>query len=559
MYKLVISDDEGKTTVVPLLRDEVTIGREDGNTIRLTERNVSRKHARLSRANGTLKVEDLASYNGVKVNGEKIGAARVLSAGDQVTIGDYLIALQVDQADVASSATTATVSAPEGRDPATALIRTPESGPPARLVMLSEPAPGAEFAVTKDVLRIGRAEDLDAWVNHRSISREHAELTRGMNGYRLEDLNSANGIRVNGRDSRRSRVQNGDVIELGQVVFRFVGEGDPYVFDPSHTVAISNVDSSPPLPRAVLVLGIAVIALACGVAIYVALLPAGTPISFLGGRGARQGSPEELGEALDACEVSLEAGAFRQAVASAQRALSLHQTNNHAKRCLAAAERGLADKEVFDLGCDELADGNVDKALKAFLSLAPDSFFADRSEISDAKAAWAHQRLEAARDHLESDPQRAGELVREIIDSSFAPSALKNEASRMLDALAQPSGGEEDPPTEPAAAKAAPRQTRAARVARAATPAAEDPASDLSPVERCRQLHGFDSSFNTCVTQNVRPNTRTDLETLIEAHRSLNNQGAVCRLMREYLARFRTGRRSNSYMQIMNHQCRDAS
>ena len=46
MFKLVIQDDEGKTTVVPLIRDEITIGRKEGNTIRLTERNVSRNISR---------------------------------------------------------------------------------------------------------------------------------------------------------------------------------------------------------------------------------------------------------------------------------------------------------------------------------------------------------------------------------------------------------------------------------------------------------------------------------------------------------------------------------
>ena len=50
MFKLVIQDDEGKTTVVPLIRDEITIGRKEGNTIRLTERNVSRRHARIVRS-----------------------------------------------------------------------------------------------------------------------------------------------------------------------------------------------------------------------------------------------------------------------------------------------------------------------------------------------------------------------------------------------------------------------------------------------------------------------------------------------------------------------------
>src|SRR3974390_2444749 len=47
MWKLVIEDDEGKRTVVPLTRDQYSIGRKEGNTIRLTERNVSREHARI--------------------------------------------------------------------------------------------------------------------------------------------------------------------------------------------------------------------------------------------------------------------------------------------------------------------------------------------------------------------------------------------------------------------------------------------------------------------------------------------------------------------------------
>ena len=47
MWKLVIEDDEGKRTLVPLTRDQYSVGRKEGNTIRLTERNVSREHARL--------------------------------------------------------------------------------------------------------------------------------------------------------------------------------------------------------------------------------------------------------------------------------------------------------------------------------------------------------------------------------------------------------------------------------------------------------------------------------------------------------------------------------
>src|SRR3974390_1752698 len=108
MWKLAIEDDEGKQTVVPLTREQYTIGRKDGNTIRLTERNVSREHARLYKKNGTNEgtgggsnsgkptfiLEDLTSYNGVFVNGLRITHAQGLSHGDLVQIGDYRILLQ---------------------------------------------------------------------------------------------------------------------------------------------------------------------------------------------------------------------------------------------------------------------------------------------------------------------------------------------------------------------------------------------------------------------------------------------------------------------------------
>lgn len=94
MNKLIIEDDEGRSTVVPLVRDEMTIGRKDGNTIRLTERNVSRQHARLVRKNGEVFVEDLASYTGVRVNGARITGLTPLKDGDQVQIGDYRLTMR---------------------------------------------------------------------------------------------------------------------------------------------------------------------------------------------------------------------------------------------------------------------------------------------------------------------------------------------------------------------------------------------------------------------------------------------------------------------------------
>ena len=216
MYKLVISDDEGHTTVVPLLRDEITIGRNEGNAIRLTERNVSRNHARLVKRNGAYIVEDLGSYNGVTVNGERIDAKSALEAGDQLGIGDYDLAFQSDVAAVAN-----TLPSPK-----------PRSEPPPRLVVLGEPAAGAEFTLNKPSLRIGRDERLDIWINHKSISHEHAEVQLRDGKVTIYDLESANGMRVNGVRTSRAMLEAGDALELGEVRFRFLPPEGAHSLDP---------------------------------------------------------------------------------------------------------------------------------------------------------------------------------------------------------------------------------------------------------------------------------------------------------------------------------------
>lgn len=95
-YELVIvdHDDAGMTTVVPFSQNAVSIGRELGNAIQLTERNVSRHHARLVRSEDQVGIEDLGSYTGVQVNGQRIAGSATISEGDRVKIGDYTLALR---------------------------------------------------------------------------------------------------------------------------------------------------------------------------------------------------------------------------------------------------------------------------------------------------------------------------------------------------------------------------------------------------------------------------------------------------------------------------------
>jgi pSer/pThr/pTyr-binding forkhead associated (FHA) protein len=129
--KLVIEDESGTRSVVPFAGDAIVVGRAaEGVTFRLAERNVSRRHARFLRQNGTVFVEDLGSLTGTRVNGEKIAGRRKLRPGDLVQIGDYDLAVLEEGA---AAEPGAPPPLPVGaRDPSSVTIRfeAPRAAPP---------------------------------------------------------------------------------------------------------------------------------------------------------------------------------------------------------------------------------------------------------------------------------------------------------------------------------------------------------------------------------------------------------------------------------------------
>jgi pSer/pThr/pTyr-binding forkhead associated (FHA) protein len=92
--KLIIEDDEGRRTVVPLFRDELIIGRAEGSAVWLTDKDVSRRHARLSRRSGRFYLEDLNSFTGVRVNGDRVHGMREVREGDLIEISQYDLKLE---------------------------------------------------------------------------------------------------------------------------------------------------------------------------------------------------------------------------------------------------------------------------------------------------------------------------------------------------------------------------------------------------------------------------------------------------------------------------------
>jgi chromosome segregation ATPase len=69
--------------------------------------------------------------------------------------------------------------------------------------------------------RIGRAPGCELQIESSSVSRHHALVLMGQRDVIVEDLNSTNGVLVNGRKVTRQLLSDGDLLTIGDAQFRF--------------------------------------------------------------------------------------------------------------------------------------------------------------------------------------------------------------------------------------------------------------------------------------------------------------------------------------------------
>ncbi|MFB3813932.1 MAG: adenylate/guanylate cyclase domain-containing protein [Terriglobales bacterium] len=96
MARLIISEPDGKRSVMELSKPLLTIGRSAANDIVLNDTSVSRYHAAVTvSADGGVSIADRGSTNGVMVNGQRITQETALSEQDRVRLGVYELKLEL--------------------------------------------------------------------------------------------------------------------------------------------------------------------------------------------------------------------------------------------------------------------------------------------------------------------------------------------------------------------------------------------------------------------------------------------------------------------------------
>jgi len=104
-----------------------------------------------------------------------------------------------------------------------------------RLIVDSPEVPQQTYEMSDELVTVGRAADNTISIAHASISGHHAELTLVEGDYKLTDLNSTNGSRINDERVTEGVLRNKDILQLGNIIFLYESE---------------NVLAAPPLPDA---------------------------------------------------------------------------------------------------------------------------------------------------------------------------------------------------------------------------------------------------------------------------------------------------------------------
>lgn len=211
--------NEANGDQIPLSGYEVSIGRSKVCDIVLGYGTVSRFHAVLSKHKDGWRVTDTMSKTGTYINAEKIEKPKILKDGDTLVFGNAVFRF-VDNAVIVPTQEKETIREPQHNNTMAdaGYYQNSVNG-----VFLIDVNRNEAYRIDGlDTCMIGSGNDVQIKLYDKNVSEHHAMLILDNGEWKVNDMDSVNGTRLNGRPLRKlSLIKNGDTINICDSVFRF--------------------------------------------------------------------------------------------------------------------------------------------------------------------------------------------------------------------------------------------------------------------------------------------------------------------------------------------------
>ena len=237
------------------------LGREPGCSIvfQSNDVTVSRRHAEIRVEDGEYVLEDNKSFNGTLVNEQRISTITPLYHNDEIRlgIGGPVLRFNSPSRIPPFGADLAGQRAISASQIANIPIAADQPGPKTMVLQLDKAAkylPSKDSAQpqllmsiafgNKKELAIGRGEKNDIRLDGLQISKRHARLLKNNSEIVIDDLNSTNGVFINGKRVSRQAILPSDALYIGTFKLQVDSAGNISVYDTRSKTRIDAVNLS---------------------------------------------------------------------------------------------------------------------------------------------------------------------------------------------------------------------------------------------------------------------------------------------------------------------------
>ncbi|MCY7348412.1 MAG: FHA domain-containing protein [Pyrinomonadaceae bacterium] len=217
---------------------------------------VSRKHAEIRQQNDDFVIHDGGSFNGTLVNDQRISTPTPLYHDDEIQLGMGGPILKFNApsriapkgASLAGQRSIAVgqLASLDGTNAVSGSTMVFNVGNMSQKMSKDQSSqPQLLMSLTfgnKKELTIGRDDKSDIKIDGLQISNRHARLTQTNSGIFIEDLNSTNGVYINGSRITRQVITSVDTVQIGSFQIKIDQSGNIGIFDTRSKTRIDSIN-----------------------------------------------------------------------------------------------------------------------------------------------------------------------------------------------------------------------------------------------------------------------------------------------------------------------------